>query len=98
MHEIYTYARSGDRVDESKSTRLLSFRLMLEEDARASRSEAKMENQVGEFRQSFSYRELLGIDGEPTEFEWIIFPGLTSLEILQKVQTDLQDQTLNLEF
>ena len=27
-----------------------------------------------------------GIDGEPTEFEWIIFPVLTSLELLRKIQ------------
>ena len=28
------------------------------------------------------------------EFEWNIFPGLTSLEILQKIQKDLQNQNI----
>ena len=45
--------------------------------------------QLEGFQQSNSYRESLGIDGEPIEFEWNIFPGLTSLEILQKTQKDL---------
>ena len=30
--------------------------------------------QLGEFQQSNSYRELFGIDGEPIELEWNIFP------------------------
>ena len=45
-----------------------------------------------EFRQSNSYRELLGIDGEPIEFRVEYFRGLASLEILQKTQKDLQDR------
>ena len=48
------------------------------------------ENQVEEFRPSCLYRELFGIDGEPIEFELNIFPGLTSLEILQKIHKHLQ--------
>ena len=43
MDEIYTYARSSNQVEESKSTRPLRFRLLLGEDARAFRSERKME-------------------------------------------------------
>ena len=38
------------------------------------------------------YRELDRIDGEPMEFEWMIFPGFTTLQILleiQKLMTDL---------
>ena len=31
---------------------------------------------------SRDYRELNGIDGEPVEFEWTIFPGHTMLELL----------------
>ena len=41
---------------------------------------------VTDFQLTASYEELLGIDGEPMEFKWNIFPGLTSLEILQKIQ------------
>ena len=35
-----------------------------------------------------SYRDYDGINGEPTEFEWIIFPGFTTLQLCGKV-TDL---------
>ena len=42
-----------------------------------------------EFRQTDSYRDLFGIDGEPI--------GLTSLEILRKIQKDLQEQNIEPE-
>ena len=35
-----------------------------------------------------SYRDYDGISGEPTEFEWNIFPGFTTLQLCTKV-TDL---------
>ena len=35
-----------------------------------------------------SYRDYDGINGEPTEFEWFIFPGFTTLQLCGKV-TDL---------
>ena len=41
---------------------------------------------IREFHQTNEYAELSGIDGEPTEFEWNIFPGSTSIEILRKIQ------------
>ena len=40
---------------------------------------------------------MLGIDGEPIEFEWHIFPGLASLEIRRKIQKDLQEQDIEPE-
>ena len=30
-------------------------------------------------------QELYGIDGEPLEFEWNIFPGYTTLELLHEI-------------
>ena len=48
-------------------------------------------------RQFNSYRELLEIDEEPNESEWHTFPGITSLEILQKIQEDLQDRNIEPE-
>ena len=54
----------------------------------------RWESQVKELQQSDSYRELFGIDGEPIEFEWHIFPGRTSLEIFQWIQKDLQDPNI----
>ena len=46
--------------------------------------------QVATFRVENSFSELLGLDGEPIEFEWTIFPGFTALQILHKFQSDLQ--------
>ena len=42
-------------------------------------------------------KNFFGIDGEPIEFEWNIFPGRTSLEILRKIQKDLQEQNIEPE-
>ena len=44
----------------------------------------RWEGQVEEFQPTDSYKELFGIDGEPNELEWNIFPGRTSLEIIRK--------------
>ena len=38
-----------------------------------------------------SYRDYDGIDGEPTEFEWNIFPGFTTLQLSGKVNDLLGD-------
>ena len=35
---------------------------------------------------SQSYRDFDGIDGEPTKFEWNIFPGLVTLQLCDKVK------------
>ena len=49
----------------------------------------RWEGQVGEFKMSPSYKELLGIDVEAIGFEWNNFPGFSSLQILQEIQNDL---------
>ena len=38
-----------------------------------------------------SYRDFDGIDGEPTEFEWNIFPGFTTLQLCGNVSDLLSD-------
>ena len=43
---------------------------------------------IGWITSSQSYRDFDGINGEPTEFEWNIFPGFTTLQLCGKV-TDL---------
>ena len=50
-----------------------------------------------EFQMSASYKELLGIDGEPIEFEWNILPGFSSLQLLQKIQNDLRERNIEPE-
>ena len=69
MDEIYTFSRSGDYVEESKeyvSTQIPSY---VWENCQIILKRIKDRgNQVVEFRLSNSHRELLVIDGEPTEF------------------------------
>ena len=38
------------------------------------------------FKDSSQYRTLDTIDGEPMESEWNIFPGFTTLQLVQEVQ------------
>ena len=42
-----------------------------------------------------SYRDYDGINGEPTEFEWNIFPGFTTLQLCGKV-TDLLSRIMSM--
>ena len=63
--------------------------LCLEKMQEHSEATEKWNDQPEEFRQSNSDMELFGIDGEPIEFEWNIFPGRSLLEILQKIQKRL---------
>ena len=44
------------------------------------------EDRLTWFKSSPEYRALDKIDGEPTEFEWNIFPGFTTLQLHRKVQ------------
>ena len=57
----------------------------------------RWKSQVADVPLSDSHAELLGIDGERVEFEWNIFPGLTSLQTLQKIQEDLQERNIEPE-
>ena len=57
----------------------------------------RWEGQVEEFKMSPSYKELLGIDGESIEFEWNIFPGFSSLQILQEIQSDVRKRNVEPE-
>ena len=46
---------------------------------------------IGLITTSQSYRDYDGISGEPTEFEWNIFPGFTTLQLCGKVTDPLSD-------
>ena len=50
------------------------------------RSNIAWEERLEWFKSSPEYRTLDGIDGEPMEFEWNIFPGFTTLQLSQEVQ------------
>ena len=49
-------------------------------------SKAVWEEKLSWFTNSPQYRTLDTIDGEPMEFEWNIFPGFTTLQLVDKVQ------------
>ena len=49
-------------------------------------SNAVWEEKLSWFKDSPQYRALDTIDGEPMEFEWNIFPGFTTLQLISKVQ------------
>ena len=44
------------------------------------------EQQLDWFKDLPQYRTLDTIDGEPMEFEWNIFPGFTTLQLIQQVR------------
>ena len=45
------------------------------------------EQRVGWIKSSQSYRNFERIDGEPTDFEWNIFPGIDTLQLCDKVKS-----------
>ena len=45
------------------------------------------EQRLGWIKSSQSYRNFDSIDGEPTEFEWNIFPGFNTLQLSDKVKS-----------
>ena len=50
------------------------------------KSNIAWEDRLKWFKDSSQYRALDRIGGEPMEFEWNIFPGFTTLELVREVQ------------
>ena len=48
-------------------------------------------NRIAGVKSEKSYRDYDGINGEPTEFEWNIFPGFTTLQLCGKINDLLSD-------
>ena len=48
-------------------------------------------NRIAGVKAEKSYRDYDGIDGEPTEFEWNIFQGFTTLQLCGKINDLLND-------
>ena len=44
------------------------------------------EQRLGWIKSSQSYRNFDRIDGEPTEFDWNIFPGFNTLQLSEQVK------------
>ena len=52
------------------------------------------ERQMEEFQQTRFYGDYFELMEELIWYEWSTYPGLTSLEILRKIQKDLQEQNM----
>ena len=50
--------------------------------------------QVSILKMCYTFRELHGSDGDPIYFEWKIFSGVKALDILHKIQADLQGKNI----
>ena len=72
---------------------------LVDEFKTSSKTEAKARwsSKVEEFQMYCAVDEFLGIDLEAIEFEWNVFPGFTTLQILQEIQKDLQCQNVEPE-
>ena len=46
----------------------------------------RWKEQLEYFMGSTHHQEFNGIDGEPFEFEWYLFPGHTTVELLREIQ------------
>ena len=55
------------------------------------------EDRLTWFKSSSEYRALDKIDGEPMEFEWNIFPGFTTLQLVREVQEFLSKMSIQRE-
>ena len=79
-------------MDKGKSICLLRFSIVL------GKAIEPWKGQVATFRvENNSFNELLGMDGEPIEFEWKKFTGFTALEILHRIQCDTENSHIEPE-
>ena len=77
---------------------ILRFSFTSGKDVRSFTSKSEMEKSTWRLptNQLFSDTNV-GIDGEPTKFDWKVFPGLPSLEILHKIPDDLNGREIKPE-
>ena len=61
------------------------------------RSITSWKDKIEWFTQSREYHELDSIDGEPVVFEWIIFPGYTTVQLLQEIHRTMEEKRIQLE-
>ena len=65
-----------------QSTKVYAF---LDSVAMSRQSASTWKNRVAGVRAEKSYRYYDAVNGETTEFEWIIFPGYTTLQLCDKI-------------
>ena len=67
--------------------------LCLEKMSENPTSNTVWEEKLSWFKDSPQYRTLDTIDGEPMEFEWTIFPGFTTLQLVHEVQKFMNEMS-----
>ena len=95
MDQNETVSSTGDQVDKGESPCIL--RLCTMSGKLSSEATQRWKGQLTDFESTASYQELLGVDGEPIEFECNTLRERSSLQILLKNQNDLRERNLNLK-
>ena len=94
MDNIEIVSSTSGQVDKSKGTRILRLCLVWENCPSAQRQIKDWKGQLTNF-QSFASTKNYSVSMEnPIEFEWNILPGVTSLQIIQKIQGDLEGRNI----
>ena len=84
-HQLVTKESSIFNARRSTSFRILYC--VLGRSNKNPESNKVWEQRLGWIKSSQSYRNFDRIDGEPTEFEWNIFPGFDTLQLCDKVKS-----------
>ena len=58
---------------------------------------ATWKSKIKWYSENNHFKDMNRIDGLPTEFEWKIFPGITTLDFLEKIQSLMTDLQCELE-
>ena len=58
----------------------------------------RWKGQVEDLKKYSSYQDAVGLDGEPTDFEWKKFPGFSSLSLLREIQNVLETKNIKPEY
>ena len=78
-------------LQRTKSLCLLRFCVVPRRIFQHPDSNEAWKNRIAGIKAEKSYRDYDGINGEPTEFEWNIFPGFTTLQLCGKINDLLSD-------
>ena len=73
-------------VNDEEVTSLSHAKVYVFSDSVYPTSNTAWERQLECFKDSLQYRTLDTIDAEPMEFEWNIFPGFSTLELVREIQ------------
>ena len=83
--------RQSSPIVDRKRPRILRLRIVSWKTKETSETVKKWKEQLEWFTTTTQYKELGRIDGEPMEFEWKIFPGFTTLQIIREIQNMMDE-------